>query len=142
MIRKFQQEDINDIMKIWLDSNVTVHNFIPKSYWEKNYDLVKEMIPKSTLYVYEDQKEIRGFIGKFGQEIAGIFVCSCMRSKGIGKQLLDYVKQKEEKLILQVYEKNERAIEFYLRQGFSIQEKQIDENTGEVELVMIWEYLG
>jgi len=34
--------------------------------------------------------------------------------------------------------KNERAVRFYLREGFVIQGEQIDINTNETELVMKW----
>lgn len=35
--------------------------------------------------------------------------------------------------------KNERALKFYLREGFHVKDEQIDENTGESQLLMIWE---
>ena len=34
--------------------------------------------------------------------------------------------------------KNERAIQFYLREEFSIQSESLDSNTGEKELIMVW----
>lgn len=40
--------------------------------------------------------------------------------------------------MLNVYEKNIKAIKFYEREGFSIGKKSMDENTSERELQMIW----
>lgn len=42
------------------------------------------------------------------------------------------------KLKLRVYQRNEKAIKFYLREKFSIQSESVDDNTGEKEFVMIW----
>ena len=44
-----------------------------------------------------------------------------MQSCGIGKLLLDYIKDKKVSLRLNVYQKNARAISFYQREGFIIQ---------------------
>ena len=47
----------------------------------------------------------------------GIFVSGEMQSQGIGKILLNYAKGKRNKLFLNVYQKNARAISFYKREG-------------------------
>ena len=62
-----------------------------------------------------------------------------MQSHGIGKSLLDYIKDKKVRLQLNVYQKNVRAIFFYQREGFIIQCGQLDKFTGEKEYVMNWE---
>ena len=56
-----------------------------------------------------------------------------MQSCGIGKLLLDYIKDKKVRLQLNVYQKNARAISFYQREGFIIQCEGLDEATGEKE---------
>ena len=61
-----------------------------------------------------------------------------MQSHGIGKSLLDYIKDKKVRLQLNVYQKNVRAMSFYQREGFTIQREQRDEFTGEKEYVMEW----
>lgn len=70
--------------------------------------------------------------------IEGIFVKKAARSKGIGKQLLDHVKKVRPTLRLSVYQKNKKAIQFYLREKFSSQSERVDDNTGEKELIMVW----
>ena len=64
MIRAFKESDLSAIMKIWLDTNIKTHHFISEEYWTNNYDLVKEMLPKAEIYVYEDEitNRIDGFI--------------------------------------------------------------------------------
>lgn len=138
MIRSFRQEDIDIVMEIWLNTNVTAHWFVPEKYWQDNATAVKEMLPQSELYVYEEQARIQGFVGLMDDYIAGIFVSEKSQSKGIGKQLLEYIKGKKSQLTLSVYEKNRGAVKFYQREGFCIQSENVDENTGEQEYFMIW----
>ena len=139
MIRKLQKIDINRVADIWLKTNLKAHYFIPEQYWTNNYEVVKEMLPQADVYVYEDDKIIQGFVGINDEYIEGIFVSDEMQSHGIGKILLDYMKDKKVRLQLNVYQKNVRAISFYQREGFAIQCDQIDEFTGEKEYVMNWD---
>ena len=78
-------------------------------------------------------------IGMNGEYIEGIFVSEAMQSQGIGKILLNYVKDIRSKLFLNVYQKNIPAISFYQREGFEIQYSGLDEATGEKDYVMVWQ---
>lgn len=138
MIRKFEIEDLNSLMEIWLNTNIQAHDFISKSYWVNNFNMVKEVLPTSEIYVYEED-QIKGFIGIVEGYIAGIFVLITEQTKGIGQQLLNAAKEKYDKLTLNVYEKNVKAICFYKKNGFRVISKAIDANTEEIELSMIWE---
>ena len=139
MIRKLRKADINKVADMWLDTNIKAHYFIPAQYWKRNFDLVKELLLQATVYVYEDKQEIQGFVGLSDEYIEGIFVSAEMQSQGIGKILLNYVKGKRNNLLLNVYQKNTRAISFYQREGFEIQCNGIDEATGERDYVMAWQ---
>ena len=139
MIRELRKVDINKVAEIWLDTNIKTHYFISAQYWKSNFELVKELLLQATVYVYEDKQEIQGFIGLSNEYIEGIFVSAEMQSQGIGKILLNYVKGKRNKLILNVYQKNTRAIYFYKREGFEIQYSGLDEATGEKDYVMAWQ---
>ncbi len=79
---------------------------------------VKEMLPDATVYVYEDNGSVQGFIGLKKNYIEGIFVEESMRGKGIGTQLLNLAKQLCSSLTLQVYEKNQSALRFYFKEDF------------------------
>ena len=67
-------EDLDSVAKIWLDTNVEVHSFIPSEYWKENLAPVKGMFLQAEMYVYEENGEILGFIGLDQSYIAGIFV--------------------------------------------------------------------
>lgn len=138
MIRKLRKTDIDKVADIWLATNLKAHSFIPAQYWKSNFELVKELLLQATAYVYEDKQEIQGFVGLNDEYIEGIFVSNEMRSHGIGKALLNYAKNKRNKLFLDVYQKNVRAIAFYRREGFEIQHSCFHEATKEKEYVMVW----
>ena len=138
MIRKFKENDLPSIMQIWFDSNVEVHSFIPEKYWMDNFEMVKDILPQAEIYVYENLGKISGFIGLNKDYIEGIFVEKNMRSKGIGKQLLNYVKKLKDEMHLSVYQKNYKAISFYQREDFVVQAESIDNDTNEKELLMSW----
>ena len=140
MIRKLTEHDIDEVMNIWLTANQKAHSFIENTYWIDNYSTVKAMIAQAEVYVYEcdKSKRIVGCIGLDDHFIAGIFVQAHVRSNGIGKQLLDYAKAIKSSLKLQVYAKNERAVAFYLREQFRIQDEQIEAVHHEKELLMTW----
>ena len=141
MIRKLEETNLDAVMQIWLDTNIKTHRFIPAEYWSGNYEMVRSLLPEAEVYVYEDDAtgEIVGFIGLMDTFVAGLFVKDGMQSKGIGKQLLDYAKSEKEQLRLTVYQKNERAVRFYLREWFVAADEQVDENTNEIEYVMVWD---
>ena len=138
MIRKLLNGDIDRVADIWLKTNLKTHYFISKQYWKSNYDLVKGMMSQSEVYVFEADKMIQGFVGLNDEYIEGIFVSDELQSCGIGKLLLDYIKDKKARLQLNVYQKNTRAISFYQREGFIIQCEGLDEVTGEKEYTMLW----
>lgn len=138
MIREFKIKDLERVMEIWLESNIDAHSFIDKKYWEDNYEMVKEILPSAEIYLYEENKNILGFVGLMENYIAGIFVEKNFHSQGVGRKLLDCCKSLKRELTLSVYEKNQKAYSFYIREGFQVVEKRIDENTSEIELVMYW----
>ena len=140
MIRKFENLDLDAVMQIWLQANLDAHAFIPASFWEAHFEMVRDMLPQAELYVHENEapRQIDGFIGLTENHIEGIFVAESARSKGVGKSLLEYAKSHKPRLDLSVYQKNERALAFYRREQFIVQSEGIDEDTNEAEIQMLW----
>ncbi len=140
MIRKAKETDIDEIMDIWLNSNIDAHSFVPKEYWVENFNCVKKSILTAEVYIYTDDytDDLIGFIGLADNYIAGLFVKQAARSKGVGKALLDYVKGIKSELFLDVYDKNRHAIRFYKREHFKVQEQNVDIDTKEKECRLVW----
>ncbi len=139
MIRKYEKNDHERVMKIWLLSNLEAHGFIRQDYWRGCLDSVSDEISAAEVYTALSGSEIVGFIGLNEGHIEGIFVDGEHRSKGVGKSLIDFAKELYPKLSLCVYEKNERAVDFYRREGFWPVRKKPDISTGETEILMRWE---
>lgn len=137
MIREFKISDVNKVMSIWLDSNIDAHSFVPAGYWRDNFEYAEKQIKNAEIYVYEKCGETAGFIGLSGNYIEGLFVKKEYRSLGIGTALIDFVKHKKKELSLNVYCQNEKAVKFYIKNGFEIKEK-LDLNPAG-EYVMAWE---
>ena len=140
MVRKFETQDLDTVMQIWLHGNLDAHAFIAASFWTEHFEMVRDLLPQAELYVHEneDTRQIDGFIGLTENHIEGIFVAKAARSKGVGKALLEYAKLRKPYLTLSVYQKNERALAFYRREQFVVQSEGIDEDTNEAELQMLW----
>lgn len=131
MIRKMKEEDTTKVMTIWTKGNFYAHPFIERDYWISNYNKVKEeYLKQAETYVYDENEEIKGFISILNNTYIGaLFVKKNFLRQGIGKRLLNYCKERKEKLTLQVYEKNVDATLFYLAMGFKNIRIQIDEST-------------
>ncbi len=139
LAQKFAEQDLDQVMEIWLKTNIQAHGFITEDYWKINAEDVRKMILEAEMYVCKENQRVTAFIGLMDDYIAGIFVDEKKQSQGFGKVLLNHAKQIKERLTLHVYQKNERALHFYLRERFQIEHKQTDENTGETELLLVWE---
>jgi len=124
-------------MEIWLEGNLTAHPFIKEEYWKQNYETVRSMLPNAEVYVFEEAGEVQGFIGMDAEYIAGLFVAEGHRGHGIGHQLISEVKRKK-RLSLHVYEKNIGAVAFYRAEGFRVENRMTEKETGEQEYLMVF----
>ena len=138
MIRKFEKNDINAVMEIWVNENIRTHNFIAKEYWKDNYEYVKDILPKADIYVYILDEQVVGFVGVNNNYVEGIFVDINNQHSGIGTSLLDRIKENKDNLTLNVYKKNANAIKFYEKNNFIITSENIDKDTNEIEYTMNW----
>lgn len=139
MIKDLDVSKVDNVMKIWFETNISAHDFISRDYWKENYDLVKMMLPKAKVFVYEDKGEIKGFIGTMnGNYIAGLFVVEKCQSTGIGSKLIEKCKEIYPSLTLDVYVKNSKAVKFYERHGFKVVQRKENDETKEKEYIMKW----
>ena len=138
-IRVVKNEDIEFLADLWLRTSSIAHSFIPVKYWNENKILMKQKyLPSSEIYVAEEKDNIWGFVALFENHIASIFVDNEQQGKGTGRLLLEYVKQLRPNLTLNVYQKNQRAVEFYKKNDFKILSESIDKLTSEKEFIMKW----
>lgn len=139
MITQLTTSKLDAVMKIWLETNIEAHSFIPQEFWQNNFEMVKEVLPQAEVYVFEEDKIIKGFIGIVDKSyIAGLFVKREYQEQGIGHKLLDFCKYKYKNLSLDVFVKNEKAINFYIKNDFEICSKKKNEDTCEDEYFMTY----
>lgn len=139
MIRPAQRAEMDALVSIWLTASLKSHDFIADSYWREQQSAMEEVyLPQAHTLVVESAGEICGFVSLMDTQVAALFVDQEHQGKGYGKQLLEWVQHEYSFLSLQVYAKNERAIQFYKRSDFQIVSEQVDDATGEREYVMEW----
>ncbi|SNS28451.1 putative acetyltransferase [Anaerovirgula multivorans] len=143
MIRKLNvnEQEINKIMEIWRESTIEAHRFISQEYWLKSYEVVKEKyLPMAETYVYLDENEIKGFISILqGEHIGALFIDINCQGKGIGKKLIEHIKEIYDSLTLAVYKENKKAVNFYEKVGFIKKYEKLNEETNESEYSMSFE---
>ncbi len=138
-IKKFEGKDIDTVVELWYKTSIIAHNFIPNNYWGKNKEAMASIyLPNSETYLAITQGKIIGFISMAENYLAAIFVDSKTQGKGIGKTLLNFVKNKRTIIQLKVYLKNTKAVAFYKSHDFKIISEDTDEETGEKEFLMEW----
>ncbi len=137
MIRKYNENDMDSVLEIWLKASVTAHDFISAEFWESQVENMRSFyIPASETYVYEAESKVVGFYALYENSLAAIFVSPELQGKGIGKQLLSHAKTQRAEVNLSVYKENQASYLFYLSQGFKVVSEQLDEHTGHPEYTM------
>lgn len=135
-IRSYREGDLDQLMTLWLAGNLKAHSFIDADFWLKHKAAVASALVEADLYICDDGTEIKGFAGVVDGYLAGIFVAEAYQRQGIGQTLLKAVTENYDELVLDVYEKNQLALQFYLKNQFKVVERKIDEATNEVELTL------
>ncbi len=140
IIRKNNKEDINTLVNLWYQTSVKAHNFVNRDYWKAaEDDMRQKYIPMSETYVIEEDNQVHGFVSMLDNYLAAIFVDHRFQSRGYGKELLNYIKEKRDIIKLKVFKKNTRACDFYLKNDFVIKEELRDDELNEIEYLMVWE---
>ncbi|HCE4658674.1 TPA: N-acetyltransferase [Vibrio parahaemolyticus] len=137
MIRKYNSDDLDSVLEIWLEASVKAHDFVPADFWGSQVENMRNIyIPASEVFVYEIESKIVGFYALYESTLAAIFVFPEFQGKGVGKQLLSHAKAQRAILSLSVYKENQASYQFYLSHGFAVVSEQLDEHTGHPEYTM------
>lgn len=139
MIKKIKEEDLTNVMTLWVKGNFKANNFIDKDYWLEIYNNTKENFLKEyKTFVYKENDEILGFISINDSEIKAINVRDDQQRRGIGTKLVNYCKENiyESEIIIKIFEKNMNAIIFFSNLEFKNIKIQLNEKFNEKEYVM------
>lgn len=128
------------VQEIWIRGSLQAHGFIEESYWERQKERLREnLLSHAITAVYCDPttERIGGFISLVENFIVALYVAPEEQGRGIGHNLLQRAKYLYPVLELSVYTENRAALSFYLREGFQIVLRRIDQATGHEETLMI-----
>ena len=139
MIRIAKDEDYEILTTICLEASIVAHDFIASAYWVNQREEMKTIyLPSSKTWILEDDNNAVGFVSMVDNHIAALFIASVNQSKGLGTQLIQFLKTEYTFLTLNVYALNQQAVHFYKKHGFHLVEEMLDKNTGEKDLLMEW----
>ncbi len=141
MIRKWPNTDFSPLLTLWMESTIFARPFIEVRYWQESEALVREeYLPMAKTWVWEEQGELQGFISVMdAQFIGALFVRPAAIGRGIGTALMTFVQQRFSRLSLEVYQKNQRAVDFYHAQGFRIEGSAWQDETRHPTWIMNWQ---
>ena len=139
MLKPFEKNDIDVIMKIWKDNNISFQSFISNDYWVNNYIKYRDMFLNNKIYVYTEATKILAFIAINDEgEIENIQVLPQIQREGIGEILVDKLKKENQSLLVRVYKKNDNALLFFKALGFKKIDDYIDEEVNEQCYLLRW----
>ncbi|WP_421240367.1 N-acetyltransferase [Aeromonas enteropelogenes] len=140
MIRPLSTADLDAVVELWYQASIRAHHFIPASFWYAQRAAMRDIyLPASESWVYEEGGQLLGFVSYHQGALAALFITADKQSQGLGRQLLEHLKRRYERLDLRVYAENDAARRFYVRNGFTESEHQVCEHSGRAEIVMHWQ---
>ena len=139
-IRKAEKQDIGRIAEILIFAKRVHYRAIFQndkvSFGEMQvFSLANEYLDDlsklDNIWVFEDEF-VKGLIHIEGKRITELYVDTFFQGQGIGGELMDFAIKEFDADNLWVLEKNNNAIEFYQRHGFSLtEERNLEEGTTE-----------
>lgn len=85
---------------------------------EEDRQFLSHLIEKTQVVVADPVRPV-GFVAVDGEEVPALYVLPAARSRGLGKALLDHVRESRARLALWTFQANTGARRFYAREGFS-----------------------
>lgn len=135
MIRRYQTEDLDQLLDVWHDSARLAYPFwTARDFAEERKAIAEQHLPVSETHVFEREGRVVGFIAMMGNEVGGIFVAPDCHGQGVGRALMDHVRASRDYLVLDVFEENAVGRRFYDAYGFNLEERRTDRETGRVVL--------
>lgn len=122
MITQPAPQDYDQLLSLWEASVRSTHHFLTEDDIRFYKPIVRnEYLPAAELYILRnDAGKIAAFMGLSREQVEMLFVHPDERSKGYGKQLMEYALQEKHIYKVDVNEQNEQACLFYQHIGFSV----------------------
>lgn len=132
MIRKYNAEDLAELLDVWYDASQIAHPFLTRDFLgQERRNVIQKYLPIAETWVFEEEGQVVGFIALIGNEVGGIFVTPRRHGQGIGRALMDHARASRSHLDVEVFEANEIGRAFYHAYGFKVIRPVVHEETGE-----------
>lgn len=121
MIRQYVDTDNDQAIEIF-KACLLSHDFISDNDRAAQIEGMKGYISMFETYVYEMKGKIIGFMSHIEDDnnLIALYVSPDFWNRGIGSELVESAKSKRDSLQLEVYRENARAVAFYGRAEFMV----------------------
>lgn len=140
-IKQMDKSYTYEVMDLWLRTTTHSNPFVETNFWEKYYDFVKDKyisIERDKFIYIEDDKVIAFACVTADNMIAGLFVDPDYQNRGIGTEIINFLKSEYPILHIEVYARNRKALAFATKMGFVIDGAIRHEHNNEVMYTMLW----
>ena len=118
MIRKYREGDVKNVLDAWEAASRLAHPFVSEDFLEsERHNIPNVYLPNTETWVWETEGRVVGFIAMIGGEIGGLFLQPEFHSQGIGRALVDHVRELKGDLEVDVFEANTIGRTFYDKYG-------------------------
>ena len=131
MLRKYQAEDIEDVLMVWSAASAVAHPFLSDDFQAaERQEIANVYLPITETWVWESDNRVLGFISLRGNEVGGLFVEPKFHRVGIGRALMDHARGLREELEVEVFKANLIGRAFYAKYGFVLIQEKVHDETG------------
>ncbi len=139
MIRKYEEADSEKIIEVWFAASQVATPFLSDEFLTEERDNIRTMwLPKAETWVFEADDTVVGFISLIGNEVGAIFVHPEFQGHGSGRALMDHAASLRDDLYLDVFKENAVGRRFYDRYGFQFESEHVHEQTGEMQIRLVY----
>jgi putative acetyltransferase len=132
VIRKYDADDLAELLNVWYDASQIAHPFLTRDFLDQERrNVIQKYLPNAETWVFEEEGQVVGFIALIGNEVGGIFVTPRRHGQGIGRALMDHARAALKHLDVEVFEANKIGRAFYHAYGFKVIRAVVHEETGE-----------
>lgn len=137
MIRAFEPNDVDDVIRVWIASTIPGQSFLPEEHWRAMEPVIREdLMPIAETWVVEEDGELVAFMSLLDDLIGGLFTHPDHQRKGHGRALIEHARERYDPVFVEVFEANEDAKRFYRRRGFVDYQRRVDKESGLPQLIM------
>ena len=140
MIRRLDPAEVDDLIDVWLTSTIPGQSFLSESHWRAmERDVRDQLLPVAETWVVEEDGKLVAFMSVIDDLIGGLFTHPDHQGHGHGRALVEHARLRYNPVFVEVFEANEKAIDFYRSCGFVDHERRTDGESGLPMLIFRFE---